>query len=94
MASADLARGKRRIRQRRQVAPECRRADDGLRQLEGVTEPCRDGAENRGRAGDDLRADTVAWKKKDDCVHKGEIVAIEAQGSRLGLEKIRIASAT
>ncbi len=67
--------GKRRIRQRRQVAPEGCGADDGLRQLERVIELCRDGAENSGRAGYDLRADTIAWKKKDDCVHRGEIVA-------------------
>ncbi len=62
-------RGERRIRQRRQLAPQRCGADDCLGQLEGMTESCRDSVQHFGRARDNLWSDAVAWKKKDDCVH-------------------------
>ena len=37
--------------------------------VERVAEPGRDRAQDLRRAGDDLRADAVARKEKDDCVH-------------------------
>ena len=67
------SRGERRVRQRWQLAPERRCADDGLGQLEGVTEPRRDGTEDLRSTRDHLRSDAVAWKKKDDCVHGGRL---------------------